>query len=459
MRVAFPSACRLRERRSTALRTVRLARCAFAATLGLLILLGQTLAAGAERNTKPFTRFKVLLNGILNDTLPFDVPFIVWGDVRPETTLVRLSILELSSGTSCEAVPQGTFVPVGPAKVAVWTDADYTERGLPVPQVSGTLRKAQFELLVPKLKPSRLYCLRFQEFPGDPITAAQRAALSPVIERAYIDFLRRTGLMTELDAIGGNAGKNIEHVRQVLIQNLLGGVSMQSVSPVSGSVFDPDAEPALVIPQFTQYVADVFQAHNRAVELLQNFQRQSTDPKMNASFIAQSAAWAKWALTAEITALTTGAGLRSTTLHVARATAPQRGNLLVGMPADSPTIAPIVDIEVDDLPPPPPAGYPPNHPCPTGRTLGSRCRSLDETRAHLAAVIAALQAAGHAARAKEVEATAVKADAACPQIADLRCPLITADRVRSYAGSDTSSSSVGLGRRPRRPAFRLSRRR
>ena len=71
-----------------ALRLIRLA----AATVVLFALwTPDAWAEDAPRNTKPFTRFKILLSSeFFNDTLPFDVPFILWGDLPPGTEVGAL---------------------------------------------------------------------------------------------------------------------------------------------------------------------------------------------------------------------------------------------------------------------------------------------------------------------------------------------------------------------------------
>ena len=69
-------------------------RC-FTLVVALLAVAPRPLHAQAQRNTKPFTRFPILLGGILNDTLPFDVTFILWGDIDGRMTkeLVRAYVV------------------------------------------------------------------------------------------------------------------------------------------------------------------------------------------------------------------------------------------------------------------------------------------------------------------------------------------------------------------------------
>src|SRR4029450_12962508 len=101
--------------------------------LSLLLVIASSAPSSAQapRNTKPFTRFKIFLQGILNDTLPFDVPFIVWGDVPdPNADHVTCEISVMDSGANCGAVQPAKFNAGERRELQKWTQQDFLDRSL-----------------------------------------------------------------------------------------------------------------------------------------------------------------------------------------------------------------------------------------------------------------------------------------------------------------------------------------
>src|SRR5262245_28099024 len=164
-----------------------------AAALCAAVTFGATApsAAQVERNTKPFTPFRVnIVNGILNTTMPFDAKFIVWGDVPAGTTDVIVDIRTLVQGTQCTAAGTSTPKQHAEAKTRKWKAEDYADHGATAPQDLVTRTELQFELLIEELEPSKLYCFEFQLKPGRPITPEEAATFSVMLLPAYRAFIR-----------------------------------------------------------------------------------------------------------------------------------------------------------------------------------------------------------------------------------------------------------------------------
>src|SRR5689334_3469068 len=245
-------------------------RCVSRAALVLsLVLASGAPAVSADdvpRNTRPFTRFKILLSSaFFNDTLPFDVPFILWGDAPESTdpgalpsTAVLLRIAELrGAARDCSAVGAGSYGPAMRSEARTWSATDYSDRGItPVPTDVATTTRRQFEFMVPKLKPKRVYCFLFQMEPGRRISAAEAVAIAPKLLPAYRSFLQKTG---RVDTVGT---QGVEALRQALIKEIMAASQFQGMKPLPGTMFDPDAPAADVFETFRTAAVTVLGPHN-----------------------------------------------------------------------------------------------------------------------------------------------------------------------------------------------------
>ena len=370
--------------------------------LSLLLLTAATtpIAGDAPRNTKPFSRFKVFLQGVLNDTLPFDVPFIVWGDVPdPKADHLTLRIAVIDSGTSCSTVPSGRFEIVDRVELHKWTESDYNDRGLPVPGDLAAATRKQFELVIKPLVPSRFYCFLFQTEPGRPLTNAEASVLGAQLLPAYAAFIRGLGLVLNVPQ------SEIERLRQQLVHAVLTAVPLTGFRPKAGTLFDPEADPATVSGPFTIAAAAVFQEHTRVVRGLMEFQG-TTNPGQRTTSLQT---WQRWSDSSAFRTIIQPLGVPAATRDLLNAlitlSTADRANLLVGVPPGSPPQV-LTDVQTDSsLAAPPAAGYLPTEPCPTGAELGQRCVRLDEWRARIGQAEALVRTAGNLGLANDIHTT------------------------------------------------------
>jgi hypothetical protein len=350
----------------------------------LLVAASNTLlSADAPRNTKPFTRFKVFLQSMLNDTLPFDVPFIVWGDV-PDATAdhLTLSIAIIDKGTSCSQTPVGNFQFIDRVEVLKWTQSDYSDRELSAPSDIASANRKQFEVLVKPLAPSKFYCFLFQVEPGRSLRNAEVAALSSQLAPAYLAYMASRGRILDI------ADPDVEPLRQQISAAVLNAVPLKMFRPKAGSVFDPEAAAAAAAAQFKAAATPVLQAHDNVFDALDTFQA-TTLPMLTQRQNAVNA-WGAWSNDATYQALATDATLtaqqRTLVGQFAALSTQDRTNLFVGLPKGVPFQA-LTDVQRDpSLPAEPAGGFPDTQQCPNDGDLSARCQLLDDTRTKLAQI-------------------------------------------------------------------------
>jgi hypothetical protein len=352
----------------------------------LLVALAPGLARseGAQRNTKPFTRFKILLNGILNDTLPFDVRFYIWGDLPAATTKLTLRVADAGDLSDCSQVPAATYAVL--AELAddalhSWTDTEYTDRGLTVPDKTARSLTKQFELLIPPLSPSRMYCFLFQTEPGRPLNDREQRLLIQRLEPAYRQFL-------ESSVVRAASQAEIERLRHMLIATLVTAAPFEGFRPQAGSVFDPATDTPAIRAQFRDgMVAPVFTAHNNVKSLLDQIQGLGENAADRAMDVTEFARWINSpALDAVLKDPKAGETIKGDIRFLRSLGSRGQWNVLLGLPPES------QQESLDEIWERDPRVDPQT--CPTVGPLSTRCRALDVTLTQLARVRAAAPGAG-----------------------------------------------------------------
>ena len=216
-------------------------------------------AQTAQRNARPYSRFKIPLTGIVNDTLPFDVPFIVWGDVPATVHTVRLWYAALPrNGETCEGDLK--YQEVGSATARTWTAQEYADRGIVPPRTASSSPERQVEFLLEPLRARQEYCLLFQQGPGRDLTDREATRLRQQILATYESFLRdNTDTLRD-----GENRREVERLRQRLIDELLGS-GVDGFVPDDDSIFDRHADPEKVYVAFIGLFQPVL-ARNTAVQ-------------------------------------------------------------------------------------------------------------------------------------------------------------------------------------------------
>jgi hypothetical protein len=377
--------------------------------VALLALAPGALHAEAQRNTKPFTRFPILLGGIMNDTLPFDVPFILWGDIDSRMTkeldraFVVVWMAELPGSAGCQETPRKTYRQIMRVDAMKWTEPDYTRRGETPPTDADAANRRQFEVLIPSLKPKKNYCFLFQVGPGQPPTPPQVARLAAVLLPAYEAFINRAGVIDELAS-----AQAAEDLRQEIIRVMLGAVPFGGVTARPGTMFDPAATQTSVLGPFAQLWARVQTEHTRVVEgvrRLQDFSANST----NAETLRE---WRAWLQNDALRRLPAVIQQHQAAIRAATPTFTVSDNdlaalkvllslsdsdlqrIIRGTPPGDPdeplTQLSAPDRSVADTPPADLA----NEPCPVVPPLSQRCRTLDLYRDALTRAESVVSAAG-----------------------------------------------------------------
>jgi len=357
------------------------------AILGSLValscLVSLEVRAETKRNTPPFSRFKVMLGGILNDTVPFDVPFIIHGDVKESVTHVRLRIAKLPEGTNCAVIPGTGYGAVSRVEATEWTQRDYEDRGLAVPGDLATVNLKQFEFLIEPLQPHALYCFLFQTEPGEPLSPAQVSLLAARLPAGYQAFLRARNDTRDVD------DKDIEGLRQQLIASLFNTIPFEGFVPRQNSVFDPAAPPELVSQQFKTMAAASLGEHINVIRGLRALEGL-LDPQ---AFSAKVKRWQTWLPAARELFSSRAAALpaqeRADLKYVTSLQGDAISNLLRGA-AEQSSGDLLTEVWQPDagLPPPPAGGYQPSSPCPNSGELRFRCAQLDQAIATLDRVTA-----------------------------------------------------------------------
>jgi hypothetical protein len=383
-------------------------RCLILAIL-LLAFAPHDLHAEAQRNTKAFTRFPILLGGILNDTLPFDVPFILWGDIDSRMTkeldraYVVVWMAELPGSSGCQETALKTYRQIVRVDAMKWTEPDYTRRGETAPTDADAANRRQFEVLIPPLKPKRNYCFLFQVGPGQPATPQQAARLSAALLPAYEAFINTAGVIDELAS-----AQAAEDLRQAIIRAMMAAVPFGGVTAQPGTVFDPAAKQTSVLGAFAQLWARVQTEHRRVVEgarRLQDFSANST----NAVTLQE---WRGWLQNDALRRLPAVIQQHQAAIQAGTPTFAVSDNdlaalkvllslsdsdlqrIIKGLPPGDPEepLAQLsaADRSVSDTPPADLA----NEPCPVVSPLSQRCRTIDLYRDALRRAESIVRAAG-----------------------------------------------------------------
>jgi hypothetical protein len=328
--------------------------------------------ADAPRNTKPFTRFKVILQSALTDMVPFDVPFIIWGDVVDGAAeYLTLQVLVPPPGASCTDGKAATLEQEERAELRRWTLSDYTDRNLPVPRDLAAATEQQFEILIKPLAPSRRYCFVFQTEPGRALSASEVTLLGSQLTPVYTQFVR------DLDRVQGISELEVERLRQRLIQALLRASPLVGFRPLPGTMFDPQTDAASVSTVFKTAVRSTFEANSVVALGLAAF--QATQDPQRAARTAVVNAWRDWSRDATLQATvadpTMPAAQRDELNWAVSLTFDDRWNLLVGLPAGAP-----LDLMSDV------GAAPETTPCPLRPPLGPRCERLIDGRDRLSRI-------------------------------------------------------------------------
>ena len=355
-----------------------------------------------RKNTAPFSRFKIARVGVSNVTLPFDVPFIIWGDVERAKTAVSVRMAEAPKDMACDAIPASLYGRAIRAETANWLASDYTERGQTAPNGAESDALVQFEMLMPAILPSRDYCLLIQTEPGRELLpgelAAIRAAMVPVLER----FLR--------DNHDQGLALNAEDVRPLrlgLSQAIAGADPLGAFKAKPGTIFDSDA-PETVDADFLELYTNSNAPASDITTQLRNFQflddAQSGQSGRD-TYSGFERRWLAWRNDPRFSQLQGTATQNQDISFLRRLTEQQRANAYVGLdPNARPEL--LTDVPMFDslYPPPPPAGasYENTAPCPSSGTIADRCRSLDRL---LGALKTARQAAGNTALGSLLDAS------------------------------------------------------
>ena len=244
-----------------------------------LIAMMSPARAGAEdapKNAAPFSRYKmVMVGGVVNATLPFDVPFIVWGEVTPlraEDSFVSLYMIEADGDAlDCNTIGVERFQRVSRMPTRKWVTVDYTDRGLTAPSDLQTSTRQQYEFLLRPLRPSRVYCMLFELEPGRDLTPPERMLLLSRMKPAYREFLNAFGSAREVPST------EVEGLRLALIRHLLSASRLEGFRPTAGSVFDPATSSGPRYNAFLTLARGVLQPHQKRSRESRNSQRQRAE--------------------------------------------------------------------------------------------------------------------------------------------------------------------------------------
>ena len=342
-------------------------------TLALLFSAAPAVRAQVDDDTKPFTPFRVnVVDGILNATLPFDVKFIIWGDVPENTTDVTLEIRKAGDELSCVPPPSGE-VRTLKSKARKWTVRDYQMHDVMDATEELARKDLQFEVLVRELDPNSYYCMRFIVEPGRPMTLAEARRLRESLLPTYRTFLAGLGPLTRTIM-----RDQLEPLRQQLIEAIRKNADAQgmTITTVPNSPFDPDTTSPAVERAFLDAIAPILAAQNPVETRRSAFNSvtsvKTIDDWMNAVRAA--------ARVPGLAATDRRLYETVTALPVNRA-----ANMLLGLPIDQDVPDGTLKFEdvwrVNPMPKPPPSGiYDADTPCPAAGVLAERCLKLDEYR-------------------------------------------------------------------------------
>ena len=173
---------------------------------------------------QPFEAIELnIQDGILNRTLPFDVPFILHGTAPDMVTTVTAAIA---------AVPPLANPPAPHSNCAARTDLNTISQWRRPPPALSTTAAPQFRFLVPPLDVNVVYCMRFTLARQLPLTAAR--PLQDQTTAAIDEELRRL----QHDDANMNSAQ-LEVLRQRLIAAVRPGTVAETLTAPPGTMFDP----------------------------------------------------------------------------------------------------------------------------------------------------------------------------------------------------------------------------
>ena len=212
-----------------------------------LILLVWTQPAHAQAK-KPLEEKTIdLRSAILNETLPFDVPFIVTGAIDKSVTEVYARIAEVRPGEQgradlrCPAPESPAWRELQPWRAVV---------DLPVPTTTPE-GNPNFRILFPRLRANGFYCVTFELGPETELTEAQldafRTRSRPLIDLAIREY-------AEADEIPVTA---TDALRQRLLEIVRTLSGVKTPKPEVGSIFDPRQTAAQVHDRFADLLQPI----------------------------------------------------------------------------------------------------------------------------------------------------------------------------------------------------------
>jgi hypothetical protein len=341
--------------------------------VALLLCAPSAAHAQVDDDTKPFTPFRItVVDGILNTTMPFDVKFIVWGDVPENTTDVTFEIRRVNEDVACPA--SGQLVQSTLSKPRRWTQRDYETHDVTDATAELTKKDLQFEVVVRELDPNSFYCFTIVLAPGRPLTLSEARMFRETLLGPYRTFLRGLGELS-LTILR----RQVEPLRQRLIAALLMEAEARGlrITPVPGSPFDPNSTSAAIQQLFLEDIAPVIDADQDVVDGLENFnnsgRNQMVETWLQAVRTAANDTSVPPAQRTLFNSLAPGTPARAAT------------NILGGLPLNDNRADVTLEYEqvwdVSPVPPPPATGiYSPDTQCPTQGAVADRCRRLDEFR-------------------------------------------------------------------------------
>jgi len=214
----------------------------------LLLTLTFTYQSKAEDSSNgPFPIVEVDLNaGIFKEVLPFDVPFIITGQVTKDTKEVKLAYYESGSVISDQDIPPDAWQSVNSWYRFIGLEGD------------------KFSILVPPLRVNRYFRFRFsfERSVADKEVEAFRRRASDAVD----ELLRNFGEVSNL---------NVDQSNKLRIQLILAvktalgpGIDMD-VEP--GTIFDENANSSSVRNTFNQKLAEILDAQNNRYDGISNF--------------------------------------------------------------------------------------------------------------------------------------------------------------------------------------------
>ena len=214
--------------------------------LALTVLASHLQATAPVRAQSPFEEIELRLSdGIFNKTLPFDVPFILHGDVPDTATTVTAYVSRV----------QPTSPPNQPCSIPTSDPPTHTWRRPSAPLSQTT--PSQFRLLMPALDVNTVYCMRFTLERTLPL--ADEPLLTDRIVRTIDQALRRANTATFND--GNLDTTELDQLRRQLVAAVRAANPGEELTAPSGSIFAPHPLPpadASALPPINQEATAAF---------------------------------------------------------------------------------------------------------------------------------------------------------------------------------------------------------